>query len=117
MQEEGIREVTLSEVLEAREARVRMQEALRDRFHCPVVSFTMNIAGPVKCTPLIKRSFRRGVLELKRKVKIEGIPVLFFGENIAATGCEALFALEADPERIKKLCVQIEEENLLGRLY
>ena len=117
MGEESIREVTLGEVLDAREARVRMQEALRERFHCPVVSFTMNIAGPVKRTPLIERSFHRGVGRLLESLKEEKIPVLFSGENIAVTGCEALFALDAKPQRIKELCVAIEEETPLGRLY
>ena len=54
------REVTLTEMLEAREARVRAQDSLRKRYGVPVVSFTLNIAGPVKDSPLIRRAFRWG---------------------------------------------------------
>ena len=51
-------EVTLMEMLEAREARARRQRELLDCLSCPVVSFTMNIPGPVKNGPVIRRAFR-----------------------------------------------------------
>lgn len=54
------REVTLAEVLEARENRVWHQNALLEKYGVPVISFTLNIAGPVKDSPLIRRSFRAG---------------------------------------------------------
>lgn len=41
-------EVTLLEMLEAREARASRQREILDSLGCPVVSFTMNIPGPVK---------------------------------------------------------------------
>ena len=47
------REVTLAEVLEARENRVWHQNALLEKYGVPVISFTLNIAGPVKDSPLI----------------------------------------------------------------
>lgn len=42
------REVTLAEILAAREARVGRQDYLRKRYGSTVISFTLNIAGPVK---------------------------------------------------------------------
>ena len=45
------REVALMEVLEAREARVRQQNIFLEQHGAPVVSFTLNIAGPVKDSP------------------------------------------------------------------
>ena len=41
------REVTLMEMLEAREVRAGRQRELLERYARPVVSFTLNIAGPV----------------------------------------------------------------------
>ena len=55
------KEISLWEMLEAREERVRLQQALLKRHGCPVMCFTMNIPGPVKDTPLIRRGFREGL--------------------------------------------------------
>ena len=54
------REVTLLEILEARERRVARQQELLGRYGGPLISFTMNIAGPVKDSPLIRRAFGMG---------------------------------------------------------
>ena len=59
------REVTLMEMLEAREVRAGRQRELLERYARPVVSFTLNIAGPVKNGPVIRRAFREGLLRLE----------------------------------------------------
>lgn len=70
-------EVTLMEMLEAREARVRAQDGLRERYGAPVISFTLNIAGPVKDSALIRRAFRAGQEELKAGLRAAGLEVLW----------------------------------------
>lgn len=52
-------EVSLIQMLDARERRVHHQQELLARYGKPLVCFTMNIAGPVKDTPLIRRGFAR----------------------------------------------------------
>ena len=52
--------VELPQMLEAREYRARRQQELLAQYHLPLVSFTMNIAGPVKNSPSIRRGFRSG---------------------------------------------------------
>ncbi len=59
-------EVTLKQMLDAREERVKKQKNILSRFKHPLVSFTMNIAGPIKTSPLIERSFFQGVKLLKK---------------------------------------------------
>ena len=61
-----MREVTLTEILDAREMRAFMQKELIEAYKLPLVCFTMNIAGPVKVTPLIERAFNEGVSLLKQ---------------------------------------------------
>ena len=39
-------EVTLPEMLACREHRALLQQELIARYHCPVISFCMNIPGP-----------------------------------------------------------------------
>ena len=53
-------EVSLSMMLECRENRARTQRELISMYGKPVVSFTMNIAGPVKTSYLIERGFSIG---------------------------------------------------------
>ena len=54
--------VTLAEMLDARERRIFRQQELLTRYRLPMICFTMNIAGPVKNDPLIRKGF-----ELDRK--------------------------------------------------
>lgn len=111
------REVTLLEMLEVREDRVRQQDALRERCGTPVVSFTLNIAGPVKDSPLIRRAFRWGQEQLEAGLTAAKLPVLERTERLAPTGCEALYAVDGTAEEVKALCVSIEDGSPLGRLF
>ena len=104
-------EITLSEILTAREERVAIQNALLSEYRAPVISFTMNIAGPVKVTALSHRAFlwgmeqlRLGFLQNKMAVRKE------FSRHLP-TGDEGYFAVDAPAERVKALCVEIEENG------
>ena len=52
--------VSLVQMLDARERRVQHQQELLARYHKPLICFTMNICGPIKDSPLIRRGFARG---------------------------------------------------------
>lgn len=111
------REVTLMEMLEARETRVYQQDALRGKYGVPVISFTLNIAGPVKDSPLIRRAFRWGLEQLEAALRAAKLPVLERLEHRAHTGCEGLYAVDGTAREIKSVCVSIEDGSLLGRLF
>lgn len=111
------REVSLMEVLEAREARVRRQDWLLEKYGAAVVSFTMNIAGPVKDSALIRRAFRAGVRQLECGLWAVNLEILCKEENLAHTGCEALLAVSGPAERVKQACQSIEDGSRLGRLF
>ena len=110
-------EVTLEQVLSAREERVNRQRALLERYHMPVISFGMNIPGPVKDTPLIRRAFFVGRDRLRAALDAAYVKVLRKEETLSTTGCEYLCAVKTDALTVKKLCVQIEDETSLGRLF
>ena len=110
-------EVTLMEMLEAREARARRQRELLDCLSCPVVSFTMNIPGPVKNGPVIRRAFREGLLRLDAALDAPGLGVVSREEIDLPTGCEALWAVRGPGRQIKELCAAIEDRDPLGRLF
>ena len=60
------------EMLEAREVRAGRQRELLERYARPVVSFTLNLAGPVKNGPVIRRAFREGLLRLEDALAARG---------------------------------------------
>ena len=53
---EKVQTVQLLQMLEARERRARRQKELLDQFGLPLISFSMNIAGPIKNSPLIRKA-------------------------------------------------------------
>ena len=110
-------EVTLNQILEAREARAAEQARLLSEYALPLVSFTMNIPGPVKDTPLIRRAFDRGCAALKAALQNAKLPAVHEGVKAAATGCEALLVVRGDAHEVKRLCTEIEDASPLGRLF
>lgn len=107
--------VLLTEILNAREARAARQQALLREYHCPVVCFTMNIAGPVKTSPLIRRAFDAGLAALEAALNADAIRSR---EVIhAITGDEAILAVDMDAAVLKAICTSIEEATPIGRLF
>ena len=112
-----MREVRLSEMLAAREKRAARQQKMQEECKLPLISFTMNIAGPVKDSPLIRRSFSYGLTELERALRGAGLRPVCRLLRRAVTGPEALFAVRGEAKELKRLCLQVEEEKPLGRLF
>ena len=108
-------EVTLSQMLYAREERVKKQRKILDHFNLPVVSFTMNIAGPVKTSPLIERSFFEGIRLLKDNLPQDSI--VHQEISVEVTGCEAIFSVNCEHQKLKKICISIEDSITIGRLF
>ena len=108
-------EVTLAQMLDARESRAFRQFQLNREFGKPIISFSMNIPGPVKDTALIRRGFREGCAALEGKLP-EG--KLLHREFIeAVTGCEAMYVLDMEAAAVKAVTTAIEDAHGLGRLY
>ena len=106
-------EVTLVQMLEARERRAARQTALSREFRKPLVSFSLNIPGPVKDSPLIRRAFYEGCALLN-----EHLPCVLHRElTEAVTGCEAIYVADLDPLALKTITTAIEDQNGLGRLF
>lgn len=107
--------VTLEQILQAREDRVRLQRQMLHEYNCPLVCYTMNIAGPVKNSPLIERGFRAGLDHLEQVLPKESIRKRIV--DISVTGCQAIFAVSMDAPLLKQTCTAIEDSTSLGRLF
>ena len=105
--------VTLEDILRARDTRANAQRRLLRAYRLPLVSFTMNIAGPVKSSPLIELAFDAGLAALYGTL---GQPVT--AEIIRpATGCEALLVYDRPAAALKAACLTLETTVPIGRLY
>ena len=105
-------EITLEQVLFARDRRAQRQQALHRQYGGTLLSFTMNIAGPVKDTPLVRLAFQAGLAALDRDL---GKPV--HRELIqASTGPEALLVYDRPAPWVKERCLLLEEREAVGRL-
>lgn len=110
-------EVTLQEILDAREQRVFRQQALLKEYGKPLLCFTMNIAGSEKNNDLITRGFRMGLSQLDAQLTGDRVPVLHRQVYEEHTGCEGFYVVDASPAHLKQLAVQIEDASAAGRLF
>lgn len=107
-------EVTLPQMLEAREKRAERQKALIREFGKPIVCFTMNIPGPIKDSPLIRRGFRAGLEELEHRLPQTALRIEI---TEAITGCEGIYVVDMEPLALKSVTAAIEDDHSLGRLF
>ena len=111
-------EINLSQMLSRREARANEQKNFLEKFHAPLISFSMNIPGPIKTNEKIRRAFDEGknlILESLSKINAG---VNDFIEIHEDTGDELLISVDsAAPEKLKDFAIKIENENKFGRLF
>lgn len=107
------REVTLQEMLDARETRASRQRQLLREYGKPLISFTMNLAGPVKRSRLSDLLFWT---TLETLCETLGAALVYRELTDAAAGLEALLVCALPAEELKALAVGLEEARPAGRL-
>lgn len=107
-------EVSLQDILAAREARVARQKELLTEYHKPIVSFTMNIPGPVKLDRDVVIGFFVGCRLLRDALAGK---LLHVEEHRKETGCEAFFVVDLPARELKELTVDLEDGDSVGRLF
>lgn len=110
-------DVTLMEMLDARERRAQRQQQLLLQHNKTLLCFTMNIAGPVKNSPLIRRGFALGRRLLEQQLMVAKTQILHFEEISENTGNEAIYVLDCDALTAKRAAVAIEDGTEAGRLF
>ena len=110
-------EVTLTEMLDARERRVSIQNHLLTRHKLPLICLTLNIPGPVKVFSKIPDAYEEGCRRIRFLLTQNQFPIIDFIETRDKTGYEAFFSIDANASDIKKAMVSIEDQDRLGRLF
>lgn len=109
--------VTLNEVLDRREARVKQQQALLKRYACPLVSFTVNMPGPVKMNETSLAVMSAGLEALKTACVFAGWTIVNSLEINENTGPEAIISVDLQSAMLlKERMMSIETDHPLGRL-
>ncbi|MFW6209549.1 MAG: citrate lyase holo-[acyl-carrier protein] synthase, partial [Spirochaetota bacterium] len=112
-------------ILACREERARRRADLQQEYGLPAVVFTLNIPGADKASPLYEQAHLTGEREFLRQCSEVGVEVLQRKVWSGACGREALFLMGAEQrgpcasaaELIKRLCVGIETQHTLGRIF
>ena len=107
-------EATLQEILDARENRVVRQRALLAEYQKPLISFTMNIPGPVKLDRDVVIGFFVGCRLIRDSLAGH---LLFAEEHRRNTGCEAFYVADLPVRELKQLALDIEDADSVGRLF
>ncbi len=107
----------LPRMLDARERRQHVQRELIQAFDCPVISFTLNIVGPVKVFPLAVCTFQEGLRLIRTQCSAWRLPVKKETVIRDLTGYEAFLAVDADALKVKEILCRLEERISLGRLF
>lgn len=110
-------EVTITDMMFCRDRRVQIQNEFIEKYQKPVISFCMNIPGPIKTTPLIRKGFEAGKDALLHALSAANMEVLESRVFHDITGDEMLLCVDAPAEKIKDLTQQIEESHPYGRLF
>lgn len=109
--------VSPMEILDSKERRVERQRSMLSGEGRTLISFTLNIAGPVKCSSQIQECFTEGINQINSQLERRNIKVIRKEKWIEKSGYEAMFIVNFDAKKIKHIMVSIEEGSILGRLF
>lgn len=109
--------VSLEEMLLAKENRAINQKELIEKFNNPIISFTLNIPGPIKTSDDIYLAFVEGKNRIDNKLDKTKISVLETKIINEKTGFEYYLSVSEKPLKLKELMIEIEEEDKVGRLF
>ena len=110
-------EQSVQDILEARDLRVRYQEYLLDKYKTTIISYKLDIPGPIKYSSLIKQIFDEGMLILKQKLEEASISIVQEKVWYKDSGPECFAVFDTVARTIKQLTTSIEETHVLGRLF
>lgn len=103
--------ITLTDILAGKEARYKRQQLFREKYASVVISITINMPGPVKDLPILRRLRDYAVQELKKQ-----LPIVGEEQDNLVTGPVALLSVTGDSKMVKGISVGIEEGRSFTRL-
>ncbi|RDY33111.1 citrate lyase holo-[acyl-carrier protein] synthase [Lachnotalea glycerini] len=114
---EALIEITLEQMLQVREERVKIQNEILEKTNSILITFTMNIPGPIKNNKGIEQSFiygKRDLIEYMKDYLIKEIQC-----RKLASGGEAYLVIDKQfsAKEIKSKIIEFEETHPIGRWF
>lgn len=110
-------DVSLLEMLNARELRCQLQQNYLQEYKRPLICLTLNIPGPVKVLPGVPDAYDTGRRRIEESLKENRMPIVHLEMIKEKTGYEAFYSVDAPPELIKEHMITLEDQDELGRLF
>lgn len=110
-------DVSLLEMMNAREMRCRLQQQILQLYKKPLICLTLNIPGPVKVLPGVPKAYDTACQRIEKLLKERLIMVSHMETIKEKTGYEAFYSIDASPEFAKELMMGLEDSDRLGRLF
>lgn len=104
---------SILEILNSRDERVKKHRELMDRYHLPIISYTLNLAGNIKKSPIFDIIFNQGLELIQSEIGDE----VFKEIKRETTGNIAYYVVDCEIKTLKKKMVEIENREPSGRLY
>ena len=109
--------VKLEDVLAAREARVARRTDALSRLGLPTLAVTPVMPGPVKDCAASRRLHEAALDALERLFRERNWPATLEWAEEGPAGPAALYAVEADPDELKRALIDLETAHPMGRLW
>jgi holo-ACP synthase CitX len=110
-------EQNLQDILSSRDERAQIQKYFLEKYKSPLISYKLNIPGPIKYNSLIKEIFDDGLLAAKNELTKASIEIIDEKVLYKNSGPEYFASFKDTPSLIKEITTVIEETHPLGRLF
>lgn len=110
-------EQSLQDILAARDERAQIQQYFLDKYNSPLISYKLNIPGPIKYNSLIKKIFDDGLLVCKNELTKASVEIIDEKVLYRNSGPEYFASFKGTPSLIKEITTVVEETHPLGRLF
>lgn len=107
----------LMDILDGKEKRSNMQKDLIKEYGHSLISFTLNIPGIIKTSSLYTDIHIEGMRIICKELNAGNIPIIYTEEIERISGREGYIVIDSAAKLVKKLTIDIEDRNRLGRVF
>src|SRR5574344_875396 len=109
-------EIKLKDILEMKDRRVLLQRQMLKEHENSLISFSVMMAGPVKQNEMSRFLFSEGLKEIRKMLDQRNVKISKEHIEQSPGGDTALISCDIDSMKLKKLCMELEQDIPFGRL-